>query len=169
MPATITFRFHDYELRPTDERDFVLAETWTLADPFHRDTVLPTFWFDQEPQSESYLLTENLYGPVFFFKMMRTRDPHIIELHIQFPPPGSTPKNRLMSGLKLGLEWLEKQLSDTDITTVFFESRNPTLIQFCVRYLAFEQQGSRLVKALQFGPTGKGNGKCAEPQLSRRA
>ena len=150
MPATMTYRFFDYTLRPAGERDFLLAEDWVAADPYHRG-IDPLFWLDQGPRSESYLLSDQVDGPIFFFKMQRTQDPRVIELHIQFPPPAHyVRKNtRLMLGLVIGLEWLESVLIESGISTVFFESQNPRLTDFCTRRLGFATNGKWLVKTIR--------------------
>lgn len=152
MPAVETFSFYGYTLRPAITSDFLLAERWTLADPWHRDSACPVFWLEQDQRSESYLLLDRS-GPVFFFKTTRTADPHVIEIHIQFPPPVESARNnfRLMLALVLGLEWLEGTLRSSDISAIFFESRNPTLIRFCVRRLGFAHNDRWLVKPINRG------------------
>lgn len=149
MPATETFRFYGYTLRPATEADWLLAEEWSNADRYHVDAGNPMFWLDQSPQCESYLLLDRR-GPIFFFKMQRTPDSHIIEFHIQFPPPARFVRknHRVMVGLMYGMEFLESMLPNSGITTVFFSSRSSNLIRYCVDRLGFVQNGERLTKTI---------------------
>ena len=170
MPAVETFSFSGYLLRPTDEGDLRLATEWTEADPHHRDTTNPSFWLEQSQISDSYLL-ENNHDPIFFFKMMRTSEAHVVELHIQFPPPpayhvSQNFRNRQMIALLLGFDWIERMLYFSGVTEVFFMTHNPTLARFCTKRLGFDGTRARLTKLI--AAPGKGNGVCAEPLVSRR-
>jgi hypothetical protein len=167
MPARETFCFHGYRLRPVGLPDLSLATEWTKADPYHCDTTSPSFWIEQERDCDSYMLEDNI-GPIFFFKMQRTSEAHIIEFHIQFPPPEERPSDqslrnrRVMTGLVLGLEWIERVLLFSGVKEVFFKSQSPTLIRFCLRRLGFEHDGEFLTKRIDT-PSGKGSRICAEP------
>jgi hypothetical protein len=165
MPALETFCFDGYTLRPAGEGDVRLATEWTQGDPYHRNNTHPTFWLEQRRGSDSYVLEDNA-GPVFFFKMMRTSEAHVVELHIQFPPPEyhlrqqKLRNSRQMVALILGFEWIERVLLFSGVTNVFFISHSPSLIRFCVKRLGFEQKGAHLTKRIAV--PGKGNEVCAE-------
>lgn len=129
-----------------------LAQEWTDADAYHKHSTDGGFWFEQDSGIESYIL-EDKFGVVFFFKMQR--HPHDeVELHIQFPPPAQDPRteagrrDRVMRGLTLGLEWIEKVLALKEVSTLFFVSQNPSLIRFCEKRLGFTRAKKRLVKPI---------------------
>lgn len=152
MPATSTFCFDGFTLRPTGGTDFILAEKWTMADPAHRDTTSAWFWLEQTAGVESYLL-EDRFGPVFFFKMMR-RPGNRIELHLQFSPCArgvsrqADQRSRTMRALTVGMKWIEKILSYQQIDELFFVSENPNLSRFTEKRLGFTRDGNRLAKAI---------------------
>lgn len=162
-----TFQFSGFTLqtaRPGDNH-WKIARAWTQADPSHRDTTSPSFWFEQEDGIESYVL-EDRGGVVFFFKMMRRPNAEV-ELHIQFPPKledaekDAEQRDRVMRGLTLGLQWIEKVLASREVSRLFFSSKSPSLIRFSQKRLGFKLEQSRLVK--QIYPTrgiasGAGNG-----------
>jgi hypothetical protein len=152
MPALCTFVFNGFTLRPASSGDRVLAILWNGADLEHRVTTQPDFWLEQSADCESYVLADQ-FGAVFFFKMQR-HSREQIELHIQFPPacPQVTGellrKRRVMRGLMLGLQWIEKALGGRGVSELLFKSHNESLISFCVKHLGFEREGERLTKAI---------------------
>jgi hypothetical protein len=152
MPALCTFVFSGFTLRPACSADMPLAAVWTNLDPEHSKTTSPDFWLEQNGHTESYLL-EAQTGPVFFFKMQRHSQQQI-ELHIQFPPESKQitgeliRKHRVMSGLTLGLRWIEKALSARGVCELLFKSHSEALIQFCMKHLGFARDGDRLTKVI---------------------
>ena len=156
MPALATFTFQGYTLRPARQTDYELARAWTLADPDHRDTTQPDFWLDQKFATESYLLLDK-WGPVFFFKLVRDGGMKggEAEIHIQFPPVPQTGEaraeqnSRTINALIQGMTWIERILSLRLVSALFFTSRNPGLIRFCVKRLGFVREGERLVRRIE--------------------
>jgi hypothetical protein len=152
MPALCTFVFSGFTLRPAAAADLDLATRWTEADAEHSKTTRPSFWLEQGDNTESYLLLDQI-GPVFFFKMQR-HSRQQIELHIQFPPESKyvtgqlLRKRRVMQGLMLGLQWIEKALSSRGVCELLFKSQNDSLISFCVKHMGFDREGERLTKTI---------------------
>lgn len=158
MTATATFRFGEYELRPagTKRGDLGLAVAWVDSDPDHQGTP-PGFWIDQKANIDSYLLSDDS-GPVFFFKIVQREQREnapfftvtkIAEIHIQFRPVTTrAERERLMTALQEGLVWLEKVLASVGVQEIYFDSRNTNLIRFCLKRLAFTQDGERLTKRI---------------------
>ena len=152
MPALCTFVFSGFTLRPATPGDRPLATSWTEADLEHSRTTHPDFWLEQSNNVESYLLSDQI-GPVFFFKMQR-HSRQQVELHIQFPPESERitgellRKRRVMRGLMLGLQWIEKALSSRGICELLFKSHNENLISFCVKHMGFDREGARLSKTI---------------------
>lgn len=154
-PGLETFRFLGFRLRPARPEDLPLAAEWTQADPDHRGRVAPEFWLEQRPGFESYLVRDN-GGPLFFIKMvskeLADRSP-AVELHIQFSPTDKMARRqRVMDALIQGFKWLESELAEKGIRTVYFESRNPQLMQFCRKRLGFGRTGFLLSKGINPSP-----------------
>lgn len=138
----------EFTLRTTEETDFALAQEWNAADPWHRHTTQPEFWLDNNAGADSYLL-EDAIGPVFFFKLMQTNQPAELEMHIQFSPDkGPGMGLRTIRGLVTGFAWLERRLSGLGYEAVYFDSKSPTLINFCKSHLRFEDQDGRLKRTI---------------------
>lgn len=140
-----SFHFAGYTLRPTQIDDLQLARAWNDADPDHVRTTQPSFWIVQSTCSNSYLL-EDQDGAVFFFKMVLAG--RRVEVHIQFPPGTALAQSRVRHGLRLGIQWLEKQLISAGFDGYFFHSRNPSLVVFCENRLGFEWNGRSIFKNL---------------------
>lgn len=153
MPAISSFTFSGFTLRPSRGiADLRLASAWTEADPHHCNTTQGVFWCEQDLGTESYLL-EDKFGPVFFFKMQRAPN-NTIELHIQFPPDRkdasaqADQRAHVMTGLQLGLQWIERVLSLRGVRALCFTSKSPSLMRFCVKRLGFTRDGERLEKSI---------------------
>lgn len=70
-----TYHFDTYTLRPATMLDALLAMEWTAADPFHAwEAAQPDYWIEQKFGINTYVV-EDVYGPVFFFKMVRVTNP----------------------------------------------------------------------------------------------
>lgn len=158
MTAVNSFTFSGYTLRPANEADLPLARMWTLADVYHREITPPSFWVEQRPGRDSFLLID-ASGPIFFFKIHATRwagltdamamKPSEVELHIQFmPDTDAHDRRRLREGLLQGMAWLERILRLSGVHRICFDSRNPELIRFCRKRLGFDISGERLSRAL---------------------
>lgn len=163
MVALARFTFCGFTLRPAGMKDDrKLAAEWTAADRFHRLTTRADFWLEQEPGTESYLL-EDKVGPVFFFKMVRTGKTEV-EVHIQFPPrpadhaASQAQRARVVQGLILGFEWLERVLLLTGVRTVFFVSKSPSLIAFTIKRMGFVRESGKLFKTLTPPMAGRNYG-----------
>ena len=163
MPAISSFGFSGFLLKPASKTsaNLKLAADWIAADPDHRDTTPPEFWFDYRLGVESYLL-EDKFGPVFFYKMNRTKAREV-EIHIQFPPASDPDtRARVMRGLTLGLEWIERVLAQREQTTLFFRTKNPALHRFAIKRLGFaasQQERHRLEKQIVERAAGKSAGR----------
>lgn len=161
MSAIETFKFGAYTLRPATITDRILARRWTEADASHQH-VDPDFWTEQKLGHDAYLLFDGEVGLLFFKLVLfestlveEGKEPiRMVEMHIQFPPEeeGEAARKRqalqLMTALRHGFAWLERVLTQIRIHSVFFESTSESLIAFCVRYLGFNQRGTRLHKEL---------------------
>lgn len=146
MSAIETFSFSGFTLRPATLSDRQLAETWTLADPFHKQ-VSPEFWIEQKLGRDSYLLSDQR-GGVFFFKLIRLTD-RKVEFHIQFMPDTEPEaRSRTRRGLVEGFVWIERVLLTNAIEEVTFDSNNPELMAFCRKRLGFTVESGRLWKTL---------------------
>lgn len=147
MSAFDTFCFSGYTLRPAASSDLSLAQEWTVADPYHRDTTPAEFWLEQKPGRDSYLLSDG-GGPIFFFKMEKAPlriDPFII-LHVQFmPTTDENAKERVREGLRQGMEWLKRVARMSGVHELMFQSSNPELSAFCRRRLGFDVCGDDLL------------------------
>ena len=152
MTALATFSFQGYTLRPAIGKDRKEAAEWTKADPDHRDTTPADFWIEQGMGIESYVLDDR-FGSVFFLKLVRQIH-HEIEIHIQFPPKPETAtaaaeqRERVVNGLILGFEWLERVLILREVRAVFFTSKRPTLIRFAKKRLGFQTDGKLFRKVI---------------------
>jgi hypothetical protein len=144
MSALNTLCFSGYTLRPATSADRNLAQSWTLADPHHRE-MNPDFWIEQRLGRDSYLLSD-AQGPVFFFKIIRIGD-NAVEFHIQFMPETEPEaRTRTRKGLVEGLNWIERVLRNSGIAEWSFDSANPELIKFCKKRLGFTGDSGRLRK-----------------------
>jgi len=149
------FCFHGFTLKTAmrNELHWRLAESWTEADPDHRETTPAGFWFEQNENCYSYIL-EDRHGVVFFFKMM-WHGTDQVELHIQFPPAPeeaeatADQRQRTIRGLTEGIPWIERVLAIRNVSTLFFTSKSPSLIRFCVKRLGFRHEEGRLTKAIE--------------------
>lgn len=160
-----TFKFDKYTLRPAEgEADLALAAAWMEADRWHRGQFKPEFWLEQSATVNSFVL-EDEAGPIFFFK---TRLPELrapvgpkgVDLYIQFEPmdvlAGAPVRWRTMVALEKGFAWLKKKLGGVGYDSVYFESKNPKLIEFCERRLGFvvdaaTERGTRLKAYMEAG------------------
>jgi hypothetical protein len=155
MTALNTFKFGDCFLRPADERDRELAERWTAADPDHAGRFDPGFWLENKLGRDGFLLSDR-QGPVYFFKMhihwifefgpdtLR----NVVQVFIQFPPCEEARPMRVFRALAEGCQWLERTIIPMGAEEMIFDSRNETLIRFCVKRLGFERDGEMLRKTL---------------------
>ena len=158
------FQFEGLTLQHALRREeyYRIAKAWTEADPDHRLTTTPGFWFEHAPNIESYVL-EDKFGIILFFRLER-KEPGKIEVHIQFPPALVDPKRnaerraRVMRGLTKGLEWIERVLAAREENTLFFTSKSPRLIRFCKKRLGFKGNGERLEKRIQQIPSPVSSG-----------
>ena len=168
MTALNTFKFGDCFLRPADERDRELAERWTAADPDHAGRFDPGFWLENILGRDGFLLSDR-QGPCYFFKMhihatlvlpwlspsgagapnqIRTILHNIVQVFIQFPPCEEARPMRVFRALAEGCQWLERTIIPMGAEEMIFDSRNETLIRFCVKRLRFERDGEMLRKKL---------------------
>jgi hypothetical protein len=169
MSAIETFHFGQWTLRPAVASlwDFRLAKEWTNADPDHAGRVPPGFWTEQTPTRDSYLVTDHT-GPLMFFKTIVIHGPTehwkffarpepstiSIELHMQFAPRGegaaaAEMRDRIAAALMAGLPWLEQVFKQKSVDEIFFDTRSPALIRFCVKRLGFKLDGRRLRKQIR--------------------
>jgi hypothetical protein len=145
--GTDGFCFNGYTVRSARHADLMLAEHWTRADPFHRNTTAPDFWIENKDGRESFLLLDAL-GPVFFFKT-HILNRRTVQMHVQFMPADTEDnKTRLREGMLQGLVWMERVLKNAGVTRIEFDSQNPQLTVFAIKRLGFAQEGESLVKAL---------------------
>jgi hypothetical protein len=81
---------------------------------------------------------------------------NVVQVFIQFPPwdydcgPDLrlTLRGRVSKGLAEGCEWLERTVQPMGATELFFDSKNESLIRFCVNRLGFRRDGDNLRKKL---------------------
>jgi hypothetical protein len=155
MTALNTFKFGDCFLRPTDERDRELAERWTAADPEHAGTIDPGFWLENRLGRDGFLLSDR-QGPCYFFKMhiiksmalMEGPIHNVVQIFIQFPPCEEGRPMRVFRALAEGCQWLERTVIPMGAEELIFDSRNESLIRFCIKRLGFERHGEMLRKKL---------------------
>lgn len=165
MTALNTFKFGEYFLRPANELDRALAEKWTAADPEHAGVIEPGFWLENRLGRDGFLLSDQR-APLYFFKMhihgiydLRLPDAagtngpvemfeslhDAVQVFIQFPPFRD---GRVMRGLTEGCKWLERTIAPMGARELFFDSKNESLIRFCVSRLGFTRDGNNLRKKL---------------------
>lgn len=137
MTAFNRFAFNGYLLRPATWNDLDLAKEWNERDADHATRVDPTFWVDQGPGEDAYLLTEET--PVFFIKLVANGQAKgVIELHIQFDSAVDRPgKLKRAEALLQGLTWLQRALKVAGVKQIYFRSRNSGLILFSTKRLRF--------------------------------
>jgi hypothetical protein len=149
-----TFTMQGITVRSASRNDLYsrnLAATWTAADPDHRDTTRPEFWFDHSPMTECYLL-EDEHGVILFLRIDTKRD--TVTLHVQFPPEltdateAASQRERTMDCLSRIFTLVEKVLALRGITRVCFTSKRPGLIRYCEKRLGFIRDGDLLVKQI---------------------
>ena len=93
------FSFQGLEIYTARHEDFWLALLWNEMDPHHAGKIDPSFWIEQSPGIEAYLMADKK-GRLFFFKLVRTilaigqesKTISAVRVFIQFPPqPGAVP------------------------------------------------------------------------------
>lgn len=160
MSAFDSFAFSGYTLRPASEADLPLARLWTLADTAHSEIIKPSFWLEQRPGRDAYVVHDGR-GPVFFLKLHLCADPlpdrscdkmlyhRRVELYVQFMPIlGEEDRERTRNGLVHCMSFTEDAMRRSGISEMFFESESPALIGFSKKQLGFKQSGRRLSKHL---------------------
>lgn len=138
---TQPFEFEKYVLRAATAEDLEIAEEWTDQDPDHHDRVHGTFWTEQGPGIDSYVLCDReTMQPVFFFRMEQ-----VVRIHIQFPPtPTKREGMRVATALQAGMNWLKMALGCGKTREIVFDSTTKLLRLFCTGKLGFEARPNTL-------------------------
>jgi hypothetical protein len=162
------YTFGEFTLRPSTSYDMPLAQLWTTRDLDHYKTTPATFWIEQSPETNSFLLLSQDGEPVFFFRIDERPDKQV-EIHIQFSEPDALRQRVTRRGVTQGFSWLEKMLTESGFEGYYFHSRNPQLIFFCQQRLGFEWDGTKLYRNFR-RKNGEGNdgGSRQERQLQNQ-
>ena len=127
---------------PSTADDLPQIEEWALADPYHSDQKMPSWWLTG---NDCFLAgcIEDDSGPVFYFRIDSEDD--LARLNIQFAPPDRISKKRVAIALTEVFPIVKYLVWETggreDFKGMIYNSTSQSLIQF--------------VESLGFVPCGK--------------
>lgn len=145
------YAFDGFLLRPPLQEDLPLAAAWNEAEPTH-DGTNALFYTWNSTEVNSFVLCDE-QGPIFFIRMQTTPpkwDPEgkWLGIYILFSPGGALRQRRTRHGLRCGMRWLEKMLTETGFEGYYFHSLNPQLVYFTQHVLGFEWDGQKVFKKI---------------------
>jgi len=138
---TILAQFDGLELRETDEYDKPMLQEWIASDAAHAGEFEPEHFIG----SEGCFALEDAAGVVFFIRLAKTA-----RVRIQFNTELKSRKQRarVAQALARGMAVLELGLSRSGVTEWVFDTTNPDLKKFAIKWLGFKEQANDLVREI---------------------
>lgn len=122
---------------PTTSADTLQIAEWTLADTYHRENLLPSWWFTGEGFL-SYRLDDG-WSTLCYVRV--DEEPDYLRLNVQFAPSPLVSTSRIIRGMLFAIPQMSELARVNGKLGLITESISPSLIQFLKRQ-GFESVGN---------------------------